>query len=98
MVSFDFGWRNGRIPVAFWGDAMKRFRLSTLMLLIVIAALCLALVVQHNRAAQREAKLRAALEINILSDYYTSLYGGKNGSVVPVRSYSGQTNKSRGKG
>jgi hypothetical protein len=40
---------------------MKRFRLSTLMLLIVIAGLCVALMVQHNRAAQREAELEARL-------------------------------------
>jgi hypothetical protein len=37
---------------------MKRFRLSTLLLLIVIAALSLALVMQERRAAQREAELQ----------------------------------------
>jgi hypothetical protein len=42
---------------------MKRFRLRTLMLLIVIAALCVALVVQHNRASQREAALQARLAL-----------------------------------
>ena len=36
---------------------MKRFRLSTLMLLIVIAALCIALVVQHRRVAELETRL-----------------------------------------
>jgi type II secretory pathway pseudopilin PulG len=40
---------------------MKRFRLSTLMLLIVIAALGVALVVQQRRAARREAELQARL-------------------------------------
>jgi hypothetical protein len=40
---------------------MKRFRLSTLMLLIVIAALSVALVVQQRRAARREAELQARL-------------------------------------
>jgi hypothetical protein len=40
---------------------MRRFRLSTLMLLIVIASLCVALVVQHHRAARREAELQARL-------------------------------------
>jgi hypothetical protein len=40
---------------------MKRFRLSTLMLLVVIAALGVALVVQHRRAARREAELEARL-------------------------------------
>ena len=40
---------------------MKRFRLSTLMLLIVIAALGTALVVQQRRAARREAELQARL-------------------------------------
>jgi hypothetical protein len=39
---------------------MKRFRLSTLMLLIVIAALCVALLVQPDRAARREAELLRA--------------------------------------
>jgi hypothetical protein len=37
---------------------MRRFRLSTLMLLIVIAALVIALVMQHRR----EARLRIELE------------------------------------
>jgi hypothetical protein len=40
---------------------MKRFRLGTLMLLIVIAALTFARVVQHDWAARREAKLQARL-------------------------------------
>jgi hypothetical protein len=40
---------------------MKRFRLSTLMFLVVIAALVAALVVQHDRAARREAELQAQL-------------------------------------
>ena len=41
--------------------AMKRFRLSTLMLLIVIAALGVALVLSQMRAARREAQLKARL-------------------------------------
>jgi sensor histidine kinase regulating citrate/malate metabolism len=40
---------------------MKRLRLSTQMLLVVIAALAIALVQQHSRAARREAELRAML-------------------------------------
>ena len=40
---------------------MRRIRLSTLMLLIVIAALSVALVVQQRRAARREAELQARL-------------------------------------
>ncbi len=36
---------------------MKRFRLSTILLLVVIVALSLALVVQERRAARREADL-----------------------------------------
>jgi hypothetical protein len=43
---------------------MKRFRLRTLMLMIVIAALCVSLVVQHNRASQREADLQARLALS----------------------------------
>jgi hypothetical protein len=42
---------------------MKRFRLSTLLLLVVIAALSLALVTQERRAAQREAELEFRLVI-----------------------------------
>jgi type II secretory pathway pseudopilin PulG len=40
---------------------MRRFRLSTLMLLIVIAALGIALAVQQRRTARREAELQARL-------------------------------------
>jgi hypothetical protein len=40
-----------------------RFRLSTLMLLIVIAALSIALVVQQRRAARREAELQVRQEL-----------------------------------
>ena len=40
---------------------MKRFRLSTLMLLIVIAAVCITLKLQQERAARREAALDARL-------------------------------------
>jgi hypothetical protein len=42
---------------------MRRFRLSTLLLLIVIAALSTALVVQERRAACREADLQRRLEV-----------------------------------
>jgi hypothetical protein len=38
---------------------MRRFRLGTLMLLVVIAALVTALVVQHDRASRRIAELEA---------------------------------------
>jgi hypothetical protein len=40
---------------------MRRFRLSTLMLLIVIVALAIALVVRERRAARREAELQAEM-------------------------------------
>jgi hypothetical protein len=40
---------------------MRRFWLTTLTLLFVIAALSIALVVQHHRAARREAELQARL-------------------------------------
>ena len=40
---------------------MKRIRLSTLLLLFVIAALGMALVVQHERASRREAELQSRL-------------------------------------
>jgi hypothetical protein len=41
------------------GDVMKRFRLSTLMLLIVIAALALSLVTREVRTARRRAEMQA---------------------------------------
>jgi hypothetical protein len=41
---------------------MKRLRVSTLMLLVIIIALGTALVVQHDRAAHREAELRYRLK------------------------------------
>jgi hypothetical protein len=41
---------------------MRRFRLSTLMLLVVIAALGVALAVQQRRAARREDGLRAKIK------------------------------------
>jgi hypothetical protein len=38
-----------------------RVRIGTLMLLVIIAALASALVIQHDRAARREAALRGEL-------------------------------------
>ncbi len=40
---------------------MKRFRLGTLMLLVIIAALATALTVQQHRAARREAAMQAEI-------------------------------------
>jgi hypothetical protein len=51
---------------------MKRFRISTLMLLIVIAALCTALIVQQRRAARREIGLefeRAQLQARLAESF-----------------------------
>jgi len=50
--------QSGHLP----SDVMKRFRLSALMLLIVITALLTALLVQHERASRREAQLQDQLE------------------------------------
>ena len=46
---------------------MKRFRLSTLMLLVVIAALVTALIVERRRA-ERIAVARATAKLNQLWD------------------------------
>jgi hypothetical protein len=54
--------------------AMKRFRLSTLLLLVVIAALSLALVVQERRAARREAELQFRLVITEHIRVYPVVY------------------------
>ncbi len=43
---------------------MKRFRLSTLMLVIAIAGLCVGVVVQRERASRREAALQARLALS----------------------------------
>ena len=40
---------------------MKQFRLSTLLLLVVIAALSMALAIQHIRSKRREAELLARM-------------------------------------
>jgi hypothetical protein len=50
---------------------MRRFRLSTLMLLVVITALGVALVVQERRAARREAELQARLAAVTPKLYFT---------------------------
>jgi uncharacterized protein HemX len=42
---------------------MKRFRLSTLLLLVVIVGLAIALVIQERRATRREAHLQAELQL-----------------------------------
>jgi hypothetical protein len=41
--------------------SLKRIRLSTLMLLVVIAALGITVVVQQRRSAHREAELQARI-------------------------------------
>ena len=55
---------------------MKRVRvgISTFMLLIVIAALCAALVVQQRRVAIREAELRGELDSRSFRNYLKQLY------------------------
>ncbi len=40
---------------------MKRFRLSTLLLLVVIVALSMALAIQHRQSTRREAQLLARM-------------------------------------
>jgi hypothetical protein len=48
---------------------MPRFRLSTIMLLVAIAALLVALALSENRAARREAELQALRNLQNLMDY-----------------------------
>jgi hypothetical protein len=52
---------------------MKRFRLSTMILLIVIAALIFALIGERWRAARREAILEARLaQANeVMAEHYS---------------------------
>ncbi len=65
---------------------MKRFRLSTLLLLIAIIALCSGLAVQYQRALRREAELRARLE-RITYDY-TKLRKAFEAQLQPARRQS----------
>jgi hypothetical protein len=48
---------------------LPRLRLSTVMLLVVIAALLVALAVSEKRAAQHEAELRAKLKDDLIKLY-----------------------------
>ncbi|SIO14411.1 hypothetical protein SAMN05444166_2683 [Singulisphaera sp. GP187] len=50
---------------------MKRVRLSTLLLLVIIVALIMTLAMQGRRAGQREAELDA--KIKKLEDYHDML-------------------------
>ena len=43
---------------------MERFRLNTLMLLIVITALCVGIVVERDRAVRARAQLQARLALS----------------------------------
>ena len=45
-------------PARIRGDSLGRFRLSTLMLLIVFAALGFAMVVHYRQAARRAVELQ----------------------------------------
>ena len=67
---------------------MKRFRLSTVMLVVVIASLCFALVVQQNRAARREALLQA--EIKLLE------YDHQENPHIPLKQLRQQRAEERG--
>jgi hypothetical protein len=52
-----FGRRNCTQSCPIREDGMRRIRLSTLMLLIVIAALVVALVMERNRSARLERQI-----------------------------------------
>ncbi len=67
---------------------MKRFRLSTVMLAVVIASLCFALVVQQNRAARREARLQA--EIKLLE------YDHQENPLIPLKQLRQQRAEEKG--
>ena len=76
---------------------MKRFRLSTLLLLVVIAALSLALVVQERRAARREADLefRYAVMEHVLRNPIVSQMEG-DGILINDRNAGRETKPKRG--
>jgi hypothetical protein len=63
---------------------MKRFRLSTLMLLIVIASLCVALFVQDRRAARRERELQLRMESMVWEYELNKQIQAVSSSTVPA--------------
>jgi len=62
---------------------VKRFRLSTLMLLVVIATLCVALAVVQDRASRREAELQARLNLQT-PGVFTSKAAGRPVLNIPT--------------
>ncbi len=71
---------------------MRRFRLSTLMLLIVIAALCIALVVEHDRASRRIAYLEAVAAPTLKS---SEMVAEKRGAELQIMRQTKGLNASR---
>jgi hypothetical protein len=63
---------------------MRRIRLSTLMLLIVIAALVVALVVERNRSAWLERQVPRAIEIKPMIKSYGKAAAKSGGGERPV--------------
>jgi hypothetical protein len=61
--------------------AMKRFRLSTLLLLVVIAALCLTVAVQQRRLAEYE---RIIDSNNFTIDEMTNRIRRYNGQIAEM--------------
>ncbi len=72
---------------------MKRFRLSTLLLLIAIIAICSGLAVQYDRALRREAELRARLQ-QVKYDY-TKLMKAYQVQMQVVKTYQAQLQAAR---
>jgi uncharacterized membrane protein YbhN (UPF0104 family) len=74
-----------KVPAELYA-AMKRFRLSTLLLLVVIAALSVALMEQRRRSAGREATLEARLaETNrVVKAFTVSVPATVDGTPVTV--------------
>ena len=62
---------------------MKRFRLSTLMLLIVIAALVVALVRERGRSARLERQVPRAINMNIKSSKYVHVNAAELAPPAP---------------
>jgi hypothetical protein len=67
---------------------MKRFRLSTVMLLTVIAALCVAMAVQNRQAVLRERELQLRMEL--LSQELAANRDLQAGNAAKVQAWEAQ--------
>jgi hypothetical protein len=68
--------------IGWFGEQMKRFRLSTLLLLVVIVAEGIALVMQHRELARLCAELeRKEADLDMAREYVHKMNDIKSGQT-----------------